>query len=66
MAVCHEGECKPSFLPRLADPGRHLRRPVSDPMSATGSSEEIQAAFRVGRDRIKQIVQDILAGHPHI
>ena len=54
------------YLPRLADPGRHLRRPVSDPMSATGSSEEIQAAFRLGRDRIKQIVQDILAGHPHI
>ena len=54
------------YLPRLADPGRHLRRPVTDPMSATGAPEEIQAAFRLGRDRIKQIVQDILAGHPHI
>ena len=54
------------YLPRLADPGRHLRRPVSDPMSATGSTEEIQAAFRVGRDRIKQIVQDILVDHPLI
>lgn len=48
------------YLPRLADPGRHLRRPVSDPMSATGLPEEIQAAFRVGRDRIKLIVENII------
>ncbi|MCK9996783.1 MAG: arsenate reductase ArsC [Candidatus Krumholzibacteria bacterium] len=48
------------YLPRLADPERHLRRPVSDPMSATGSTEEIQTAFRRGRDLIKMIVQDIL------
>ncbi len=48
------------YLPSLADPGRHLRRPVTDPMSATGSIEEVQAAFRRGRDRIKVIVQDII------
>ena len=52
------------FLPDLAHPERHLRRPVDDPMSARGSDEEIQAAFRVGRDRIRQIVADIVAGHP--
>ena len=52
------------YLPGLADPGRHLRRPVKDPMSATGSPEEIQAAFRLGRDRIKRIVEDIVTRHP--
>ena len=51
------------YLPALAHPVRHLRRPVTDPMAAKGSSEEIQAAFRLGRDRVKQIVEDILADH---
>ena len=50
------------YLPGLADPARHLRRPVTDPMSATGSPEEIQDAFRLGRDRIKRIVEDIVTG----
>ena len=50
------------YLPALADPNRHLHRPVSDPMSATGSAEEIQAAFREGRDRIKGIVRAIVEG----
>jgi len=50
------------YLPRLADPARHLRRPVVDPMSAKGSTEEIRDAFRVGRDRIKRIVEDIVGG----
>lgn len=49
------------YLPPLADSGRHLRRPVTDPMSATGSDQEVREAFRQGRDQIKQIVQDILA-----
>jgi arsenate reductase len=51
------------YLPPLAVPGRLLKRPVPDPMAATGNEEEIQAAFRVGRDRIRQIVQDILDAH---
>jgi len=54
------------YLPSLADPGRHLHRPVTDPMSASGSPEEIQAAFFLGRDRIKQIVQDIVTGQFYI
>ena len=49
------------YLPTLADPDRHLRRPVPDPMSATGSDQEVRKAFRQGRDKIKLIVQDILA-----
>jgi len=54
------------YLPSLADPKCHLRRPVTDPMSATGSSEEILDAFREGRDRIKLIVQDIITDGSHI
>ena len=50
------------YLPALAHPERHLRRPITDPMSSKGSSEEVQAAFRLGRERIKGIVED-LVGH---
>ena len=48
------------FLPELADPGRHLARPVDDPMAATGSAQEIREAFRIGRDRIRDIVTEIV------
>lgn len=51
------------YLPGLAVPERHVRRPVTDPMSATGAPEEIKAAFQLGRDRIKQIVLDIISDH---
>jgi arsenate reductase len=51
------------FLPGLAVPERHLRQPVKDPMSATGTPEEVEAAFRTGRDLIKQIVLDIISTH---
>ncbi len=54
------------YLPSLAYPKRHLRKPVTDPMSATGSPEEILDAFREGRDRIKLIVQDVIANGSHI
>lgn len=52
------------YLPGLADPARLLRRPIEDPMSATGPPEKIQDAFRLGRDRIKRIVEGILAEYP--
>ncbi|MBC8422565.1 arsenate reductase ArsC [bacterium] len=51
------------FLPPLARPERHLRRPVPDPMSATGSPEEVRAAFAAGRDRIREIVAEVIAEH---
>ncbi len=51
------------YLPALAAPERHLRKPVKDPMSSEGSSEEVQAAFRLGRDRIKGIVEDLVSSH---
>lgn len=50
------------YLPVLAHPERHLRRPITDPMSCSGSSEEIEAAFRQGRDRVKAIVEEIVTG----
>ncbi len=50
------------FLPVLRHPGRHLACPVEDPMSATGSKEEIRQAFRIGRDKIRQIVLDVASG----
>jgi arsenate reductase len=52
------------YLPRLADPTRHLHRPVPDPMSARGNPQEVAAAFRQGRDQIKQIVLEIVRDHP--
>jgi arsenate reductase len=50
------------YLPSLADPRRHVRRPVKDPMSATGDPEEIRADFRRGRDEIRAIVAAVAAG----
>ena len=50
------------FLPALRDPSRHVRHPVDDPMSVRGTPEEIAAAFRRGRDEIRQVVQDVVAG----
>ena len=49
------------YLPALKHPERHLRKPITDPMSSTGSPEEIAAAFREGRDRVKAIVEEIVA-----
>ncbi len=51
------------FLPTLAHPERHLKSPLPDPMSATGSPEKISAAFAAGRDRIREIVADIVVDH---
>jgi arsenate reductase len=48
------------YLPRLADPKRRLDRPVEDPMGARGTEEEVAAAFREGRDRIRDIVASLV------
>lgn len=50
------------FLPPLADPSRHRRHPVSDPMAARGTPEQIRAAYRAGRDAIRGVVQGLVAG----
>ncbi len=50
------------FLPALDDPGKHIRLPMTDPMSVRGDSEKVRQAFRTGRDHIRGIVQDIADG----
>ncbi len=50
------------FLPLLADPARHIRRPMTDPMSVKGEAEKVRQAFRTGRDHIRGIVQAIVDG----
>ncbi len=50
------------FLPALADPSRHIKKPMKDPMSVKGKPEVVRLAFRTGRDHIKEIVQQIVDG----
>lgn len=50
------------YLPELADPARHVSCPVDDPMSATGTPDEVREAFRGGRDRIRRIVEAVADG----
>ncbi len=50
------------FLPPLRDPARHLRHPIDDPVAAEGTPDEVREAFRVGRDRVRGIVQDLVDG----
>jgi arsenate reductase len=48
------------FLPRLQNPESHRAHPMSDPMSASGSEEEVRQAFAVGRDRIGELVKNLV------
>ena len=48
------------YLPPLADPTRLLRKPITDPMSAKGTPDEMADAFRQGRDQVKTIVQGVI------
>jgi arsenate reductase len=47
------------FMPALTRPERHLARPIDDPMQAVGSPEEVLAAFREARDRIRALVLEL-------
>ena len=49
------------YLPKLGSNQRHLHRPVTDPMAATGDPEEVRAAFRAARDDIADVVRAALA-----
>jgi len=51
------------FLPSLAHPDRLVRRPLDDPMSVSGDSEEVREAFRIGRDKVRVVVQEVVDGH---
>ena len=48
------------YLPALKDPKRHLKNPITDPMAFRGTPEEVAAAFREGRDTIRDIVSSLL------
>jgi len=49
------------YLPQLRHPERHWPRPVQDPMEATGTPDEVREAFRVGRERIREVVAEVVA-----
>ncbi len=49
------------YLPALPDPGRHWPRPFQDPMGATGTPDEVRAAFRTGRERARAVVAEVVA-----
>lgn len=49
------------FLPELAHPERHRRCPMADPMGARGAPEEIRAAYRTGRDHLRQLIGGLIA-----
>jgi len=48
------------FLPRLRCPERHLPRPLTDPMGARGTPEEIRIAFAAGRERVRAVVEEVM------
>jgi arsenate reductase len=50
------------FLPLPADAPQHVRLPITDPMEADGTPEEIRDAFRRCRERVRAIVADVVAG----
>ncbi len=50
------------YFPELADQHRHIKMPITDPMSVAGSEKEIVEAFRRGRDQIKEIVMNVCEG----
>ena len=51
------------FLPPLAHPERLVRRPLDDPMAVTGAPEEVREAFRAGRDKVRELVQEVVDGN---
>lgn len=50
------------YLPELDHPERHIRCPIEDPMSSKGDPEEVRAAFRLGRERTRRIVEATVDG----
>jgi len=50
------------FLPEPADPRRHVRVPIADPVAAEGTADEVRDAFRAARGQVRAIVADVAAG----
>jgi len=51
------------YLPELRDGAEHRRRAFRDPMGATGNPEEVRRAFREGRQKALDIVQEVISDH---
>jgi len=59
VTVCgHADEVCPALPPGV----RKLHWPLTDPAKATGSEDEIMAAFRATRDEVEWRVRQLLAG----
>ena len=52
------------YLPELRTGAEHRRRAFRDPMGASGTSEEVRRAFRDGRQKALDIVQEVIADFP--
>jgi arsenate reductase len=58
VTVCgHADELCPALPPSV----RKIHWPLTDPAKATGTEQEIMAAFRATRDEVEQRVQSLLA-----
>jgi phosphate transport system protein len=57
VSVCAEEIC-PALPPGVA----HVQWPISDPAAATGTEQEIEAAFRRTRDELRRRVESLASG----
>ncbi|MBK8166731.1 MAG: arsenate reductase ArsC [bacterium] len=48
------------FLPALADPAHHRPCPMADPTEARGTPAEIRAAYRAGREHLRELVSGLV------
>lgn len=54
--------CSEEICPPLPQGTAHVRWPLADPATATGTEQEIEAAFRRTRDELKRRVASLAAG----
>ena len=59
VTVCGHAD---EMCPALPIGVRRIHWPLADPAKATGSEDEIMAAFRKTRDEVEQRVKELLAG----
>jgi arsenate reductase len=58
VTVCGHAD---ELCPALPPPVRKIHWPLTDPAKATGTEEEIMAAFRATRDEVERRVRSLLA-----
>ena len=57
ITVCDNAAESCPYLPPSVN---KIHRPIDDPVSATGTEEEIMAEFRRARQEIKEMIQQVL------